>query len=45
MFVEFMGANSEATVYVNGKEAGTHCGGYTSFSFDITKQEETDSMT
>ncbi len=26
-----------ATVYVNGKEAGKHTGGYVSFSFDITE--------
>ena len=26
----------ETTVYVNGKEAGSHKGGYVSFSFDIT---------
>ena len=26
----------ETTVYVNGKKAGTHKGGYTSFQFDVT---------
>ena len=33
----FEGANQVAEVYVNGKFAGKHIGGYTAFSFDISK--------
>ena len=36
VFVEFMGANSEATVYVNGEKAIYHEGGYSTFRADIT---------
>lgn len=33
-----IGACDYATiVYINGEEIGKHCGGYTAFSFDITK--------
>lgn len=35
-FLEFEAINQEATIYVNGKEAGSHLGGYTAFNFDIT---------
>lgn len=35
-FVEFEGANSIATLTVNGTEIGTHRGGYSTFRFEIT---------
>ena len=36
VFVEFLGANSEATVYVNGQKVAYHEGGYSTFRADIT---------
>ena len=36
VFVEFDGVQKYCQVWVNGKLAGDHKGGYTSFSFDIT---------
>lgn len=33
----FEGANISTKVYVNGKEAGSHIGGYIGFTIDITK--------
>ncbi len=32
----FKSVNYEATVYVNGKKAGEHSGGFTPFQFDVT---------
>lgn len=36
LFLEFDGVFQEAEVFVNGKPVGTHTGGYTGFSVDIT---------
>lgn len=40
IILHFGAVDYKTTVYVNGEEVGTHCGGYTSFSFDITKYLE-----
>lgn len=37
VLLHFGAVDYQATVYVNGKEAGTHTGGYTAFQMDITK--------
>lgn len=37
LLLHFGAVDWQATVFINGKEVGTHKGGYTSFSFDITK--------
>ncbi len=36
-YIEFQGANHVATVYCNGRELGTHKGGFSTFRYDITK--------
>lgn len=36
-FLHFEGAFQLTDVYVNGEKAGEHAGGYTAFTFDITK--------
>ncbi|WP_419874871.1 glycoside hydrolase family 2 TIM barrel-domain containing protein [Candidatus Pristimantibacillus sp. PTI5] len=36
VFIEFNGSNSITDVYVNGRHAGQHKGGYSTFRFDIT---------
>lgn len=37
IFLYFEGANQVAEVYVNGQKAGLHTGGYSAFSFDVSK--------
>ena len=36
VFLHFGAVDYEATVYVNGKQAGSHKGGYVSFKVDVT---------
>jgi beta-galactosidase len=36
IFIEFEAAFREAQIFVNGQQVGTHKGGYTGFSIDIT---------
>jgi beta-galactosidase len=36
VFLRFEGAMSQATVYVNGTQVGTHVGGYVPFTIDVT---------
>lgn len=36
LYLEFEGANTVAGVYINGRFAGEHSGGYSAFRFDIT---------
>ena len=35
-YIEIQGANHVATVYCNGKELGTHKGGFSTFRYDLT---------
>lgn len=37
LLLHFGAVDWEATIYINGKEVGTHRGGYDPFSFDISK--------
>ncbi len=36
-YIEFQGANHVATVYCNGREIGTHRGGFSTFRYDLTE--------
>ena len=40
VYIEFRGVNSSARVLVNGKEAGKHDGGYSTFRINITDKLE-----
>lgn len=40
-FLRFGAANYRADVYLNGQKLGTHIGGFTPFSFEVTKQLKT----
>ena len=35
-YLEFNGANSSASVYVNGKKVASHDGGYSTFRVDVS---------
>ena len=35
-YIEFQGANHVATVYCNGRELGTHKGGFSTFRYELT---------
>lgn len=37
LLLHFEGADFETTVWINGRQAGTHLGGYAAFSLDITE--------
>ncbi len=36
LYIEFEGANSVSTVFINGNNLGTHKGGYSTFRYDLT---------
>lgn len=38
VFIRFNAVSSSATVHLNGKELGSHLGGFTAFGFDVTKE-------
>jgi beta-galactosidase/beta-glucuronidase len=38
VLLNFGAIDYDATVFVNGKQLGSHLGGYTSFTMDITEQ-------
>ncbi|WOH38111.1 glycoside hydrolase family 2 TIM barrel-domain containing protein [Thalassotalea fonticola] len=42
IYIHFDGATTAATVYVNGKNVGSHKGNYGAFRFDITEQVKLD---
>ena len=44
VYIEFRGVNSSARVMINGKEAGRHDGGYSTFRVNITDKLEPDNI-